>query len=98
MRSLWKLLRRSLGNDDTLPGEVASGCIDWGGVTLPASEGPNHWGCLGATGSGKTLTLRLLMQSVLPAIGTTGTIGSGCDTRAMVYDAKQDALPLLMSI
>jgi type IV secretory pathway TraG/TraD family ATPase VirD4 len=36
--------------------------------------------------------LRLLMQSVLP------DIGDGGDVRALVYDAKQDALPILSAI
>jgi type IV secretory pathway TraG/TraD family ATPase VirD4 len=58
-------------------------------IYLPFSEAPNHFMCLGATGSGKTLTTRLFMQCVLPSIG------DGTDARAIVYDAKQDMLPLL---
>lgn len=96
MRALWKLLRRSFGNHTPPPlGDEEADGIDWGGVTLPRSEGTSHWGCIGSTGSGKTLTLRLLMQSVLPAIGA---IGTGSDTRAMIYDAKGDMLPLLSAI
>ena len=44
---------------------------------------------VGCTGSGKTVTIRLLMQSVLPKIVSDG------NERALVYDAKGDMLPLL---
>lgn len=63
----------------------------WGRLDLPNSEGPNHIAAIGTTGSGKTSLIRLLQQSVLP------NVGKG-DCRALVYDAKQDALPILSSI
>lgn len=63
--------------------------LSWGGLRVPSTAATNHWLVLGATGSGKTLTLRLLAQSVLPAIGP----GSNC--RALIYDAKQDVLSTL---
>lgn len=63
--------------------------IFWGGLSLPDSVSEGHFLVVGATGSGKTLTLRLLMQSVLPRIRP------GSQTRALVYDAKQDMLSLL---
>lgn len=44
---------------------------------------------LGTTGSGKTLLLRILQQSVLPYVG------QGIGIRALIYDAKQDAMPIL---
>ena len=44
---------------------------------------------VGATGSGKTLIQRLLMQSALPLIG------QGYGHRALIYDAKQDVLSVL---
>lgn len=62
------------------------------GIHLPTSEDTSHFLFLGATGSGKSLMMRLLMQSVLP------NIGDGEDIRALVYDAKQDALPILRAI
>ena len=95
MRSLWKLVRRTFGNGEELPlvDEASSlGGIDWGGLDLPDSEATSHWGCIGSTGSGKTLTMRILAQSVLPVIGT------GVDARAIAYDGKQDVLPLLHAI
>lgn len=56
---------------------------------LPHRAAYGHFAIVGATGSGKTLLQRLLMQSVLPRIGT------GLEQRALIYDAKQDILSLL---
>lgn len=58
--------------------------ITWGGLRIPSRMATSHFMVVGTTGSGKTLTLRLLMQEVLT------TIGSGADHRALIYDAKQD--------
>lgn len=62
----------------------------WGGKTLPARVASTHFAVVGATGSGKTTLIRLLLQSVLPAVGQPGT-----RHRAMVYDDKQTLLPAL---
>lgn len=71
----------------------ARGAIDtgiyWGGLYLPTSLGTSHFCVAGVTGSGKTVLLRLLMQSVLPEIGR------GNDQRALIYDPKQDMLSIL---
>ncbi|MCY2966467.1 MAG: type IV secretion system DNA-binding domain-containing protein [Planctomycetota bacterium] len=63
--------------------------IFFGGQNLPYDEATQHFLAVGTTGSGKTIMLRLLMQSAL--IG----IGRGDDTRALVYDAKQDMMSIL---
>ena len=60
-----------------------------GRFQFPCRIATGHFACVGATGSGKTMLQRLLMQSVLPEIGR----GRGC--RALVYDAKQDVLSQL---
>ncbi len=60
-----------------------------GNCLLPSRVGYGHIAVLGATGSGKTLMQRLIMQSVLPRIGRR------VDQRALVYDAKQDMASLL---
>ncbi|MCY2987745.1 MAG: type IV secretion system DNA-binding domain-containing protein [Planctomycetota bacterium] len=63
--------------------------IFWGGIELDESESTGHFLCTGSPGSGKTIMMRVLMQSVLTHVG------SGQDMRALVYDAKQDVLPIL---
>lgn len=64
-------------------------CIYWGGLVLPERHSASHFMIIGPTGSGKTVTLRLLMQSILPRIC------NGSDWRAVVYDPKSEFLPLL---
>jgi hypothetical protein len=61
----------------------------WGYVALPEGSATQHFAAIGSTGSGKTMLLRLLMQSVIPRIK------EGSDSRALIYDAKADILPLL---
>lgn len=63
--------------------------FQWGRVLLPHRTAYGHLAVVGATGSGKTLLQRLLMQSVLPRIGHLP------NQRALIYDAKQDVLSLL---
>lgn len=59
---------------------------------LPSPAAYSHVALAGATGSGKTLLHRLLLQSVLPLIG------QGFEHRALIYDAKQDLLSLLAGL
>ena len=58
--------------------------ITWGGLRIPSKFATSHFMVVGTTGSGKTLSLKLLMQEVLQQVGT------GADHRALIYDAKQD--------
>ena len=62
--------------------------IFFGMLELPERLSTSHFLVTGTTGAGKTTVLRLLMQSVLPWVGKG-------NTRALVYDAKQDILSLL---
>lgn len=66
-----------------------AGLINFGGVLIPEEESQAHFVFAGTTGSGKTLLMRSLQQSTLCHVG------QGLGYRALVYDAKQDALPLL---
>lgn len=63
--------------------------LQLGRLRVPDRIAQGHFAFVGATGSGKTLLQRLLMQSVLPRIGRQKGF------QAVVYDAKQDALSLL---
>jgi len=63
--------------------------ILWAGLPFPEWVTAGHMMIIGAVNSGKTVLMRMLMQSTLP------TITSGSDRRAIIYDAKKNALPLL---
>lgn len=66
--------------------------LRWGRAIIPHDEATGHFLAIGATGSGKTTILRLLMQTALRLIGVV------TDLRALIYDAKQDVIPLLVAI
>ncbi|HQH29101.1 MAG TPA: type IV secretion system DNA-binding domain-containing protein, partial [Oligoflexia bacterium] len=61
----------------------------WGGIWHPSTAATAHFCIVGATGSGKTISIRLLMQSVLSRINKCR------GQRALVYDGKQDMLSIL---
>jgi len=63
--------------------------INWIGIYIPLRFAEQHFALIGATGSGKTVALRLLMQSILPRILP------GSDCRALIYDPKNDMAELL---
>ncbi len=66
--------------------------VFWGGDWIPFEDAVTHFCVAGATGSGKTVLLRLLMQSVLPLIRTQP------DTRALIYDAKRELHQVIYGI
>lgn len=70
---------------EELKGPLALGCRGF-----PERLASGHFAFIGATGSGKTLLQRLLLQSALPEIGR------GRRHRALLYDAKRD-LPSLLA-
>ena len=61
----------------------------WGMKLIPISDTPANFLATGGIGSGKTISLRLLMQSALSLIGL------GLDHRALVYDAMGTLAPIL---
>ena len=63
--------------------------VAWAGVPYPDRLCTTHFCITGSTGSGKTVLMRLLMQSVLPFIR------AGSQSRALIYDAKQDLMEIL---
>lgn len=69
--------------------EEGSDGVYWGGGWRTDRQAKGHFAAVGATGGGKTVLIRLMMQSVLPSVGRRG------DFRAVVYDAKQDCFPIL---
>jgi len=73
----------------SLPTHPSEPRITWGGLPLPERYSSGHFLLLGSTQSGKTVSLRLLMQSILPYIR------SGSDWRALVYDPKNEFRSIL---
>ncbi|MFO0941533.1 MAG: type IV secretion system DNA-binding domain-containing protein [Pirellulales bacterium] len=63
--------------------------IQFGNLQMTDTDAAGHTLALGSTGSGKSLILRIMMQSVLPLVG------KGLNYSALVNDAKQDAMPVL---
>lgn len=56
-----------------------------GGARIPLNSLTKHLLFIGTTGSGKSVSIKLIMKDVLPGIG------SGIDRRAIVYDAPNEA-------
>jgi len=61
----------------------------WGGLHLPFASGNLGLVAVGAPSSGKTVSIRLFLQSVLPLVGKVA------DHRALIYDAKSEIMPIL---
>ncbi|HAB19276.1 MAG TPA: type IV secretion system DNA-binding domain-containing protein [Verrucomicrobiota bacterium] len=64
----------------------------WGGVELLSDDAVLHFGVSGCTGSGKTIEILQLIQSVL-----TGLLPDE-DRRALIYDAKRDLYPFFHAL
>lgn len=67
--------------------------LAFGSETLDYKAGTSHFAYIGATGSGKTVLIRLLMQSVLFTAATRNI-----STRLLVYDSKREMMPILHGI
>lgn len=67
----------------------AAETISWGALRVREEYSEGHFAIVGATGSGKSLSMQQLQQSVLPQLSSRN------DGRALIYDAKRDALPIL---
>jgi len=82
-------LRQADQVEAILKAQTEDGNLRFGRFQFPARVAHGHFACVGATGSGKTMIQRLLMQSVLTKIGR------GRGSRALIYDAKQDLISIL---
>lgn len=80
-------------NGGHVPYDPAGGRINWGGIAYEHATANKHFLIAGVQGTGKTLTIRMLMRSVL-----AGTNHSGAPRRAVLYDPKQEFLPLLLGM
>ncbi len=81
-----KILSRLRKNDDDKG-------IFWGGTLLPARAANKHFLAVGTTGSGKTVTIKLLINSIIHSVGIKGS-----DHRAVFFDAKHELFPYLLKI
>ncbi len=63
--------------------------LRWGPTRIPKSAATQHFLAVGTTGSGKSLVQRLLMRDAL------SEISPGSDRRALILDAKNDALAFI---
>lgn len=66
--------------------------IFWAGLPLPRRCATEHFAIVGTPGSGKTLSLQLLMKSVLPSFRP------GTQRRAVIYDAKRDTCSFIAGL
>lgn len=78
------LARRSSGNSHNL--------LNWWGVPISEGSDVGHGVIVGATGSGKTVSLRLYLQSLVPLIVP------GSDRRLLLFDPKGDMLSILAGL
>ena len=63
--------------------------LNWAGLPFPERFSSGHFFILGAIGSGKTVLLRLLLQSIVPGIKP------GSNWRMVINDPKKEMLGLL---
>lgn len=66
-------------------------CVYWAMRDLPATEATNHFLVCGTTGSGKTKTIQLFLQSIARRFYADQTTPE----QLVIFDAKGDALQLL---
>ena len=63
----------------------------WGKMRIADRDATNHFCVVGAVGSGKTLTIRMLLRDQLPLLQPRS------DRRALIYDPKQDMVQVIAS-
>jgi hypothetical protein len=66
----------------------------WAGSKLPFPEACKHFITVGSTGTGKSVTLKLLMQSVFHRFSIDDLV----KRRALVYDSKTDLVGFLAGV
>lgn len=66
--------------------------VNWVGLPIPLSRANLHFLVAGVPGTGKTISFRMLLQSVFSAAARQHLPGTD---RAVVYDPKQEFYPIL---
>ena len=70
----------------------SKGRIRFGGLDLPDEAASTHFCIIGATGSGKSHSMKYILRYALPKIGC------GLDHRAIVFDPKRDMVGYIHSL
>ena len=70
--------------------------VFFAGHFLPEDTGQTHFMVVGATGSGKTLTFKMMMSSLIPEFFQEKNVL--LDRRVVVFDEKQDIYSFLIKI
>lgn len=81
-----------LGSRSASPEPRPRRTVKWGCYRIPEDYASGHFLFLGATGSGKTVLIKMLMKSVFQPEGGKDT------SRSVVYNAKGDSYSLLCSL
>ena len=101
--SIWRLFTKPEppkpeSSEETEPEEVVSSTIRfnrefvyWAMRDLPVTEATNHFLVCGTTGSGKSKTIQLFLQSIAPRFAPVSTKPE----QLILFDAKGDSLQLL---
>lgn len=91
-RKWFGLLQGKSNSSSTTPHLPQLPTLRWGPFAIPRSEATQHFAAVGATGSGKTVILRLFIQSEVQRI----TQGSG--SRLLLNNAKNEWGPLIAAM
>ena len=83
--------RKLVKQSNRVIGDSKNG-LRWGNQWLPESSAVQHFLAVGTTGSGKSLIQKLLMKEPLQRIQ------NGSDSRAVIFDAKNDVAGYLKQI
>jgi type IV secretory pathway TraG/TraD family ATPase VirD4 len=78
---------------DIKPERPQNMVLTFGGEAIKYEAATHHFCFVGATGSGKTIMIRLLMESILGAAKKDNV-----PTRMLIYDSKRDMMPVLYGI
>jgi hypothetical protein len=69
--------------------------VNWAGLAVPLHRANLHFLIAGVPGTGKTISFRMLLQSIFSAPARENL--SGTD-RAVIYDPKQEFIPILLGM
>lgn len=75
-----------------MAGENHAAQVNWAGLPVPLNRANLHFLVAGVPGTGKTISFRMLLQSVFSEVARDFLPGTD---RAVIYDPKQEFYPIL---